>query len=60
MARAYIEEMRAEEVLFALVAHLDLRNGDKVLIFADVVRKALVAERIDFTGNDKAVCPNLN
>jgi len=60
VTRAHIEEVRTEQVLFALVADFHLRDGNKVLVLADVVRKALVAERVDFAGNDKAVGPDFN
>ena len=60
MAGAHVQEVRTEQILFALVAHAHLRDGNKVLVFADIVREALIAERIDFTGNNKAVGPNFN
>ena len=59
MARAHVEEVRAEQVLVVPVADLHLGHGDKVLVLADIVGKAFVTERVDFTCNDKAVCPNL-
>ena len=59
MAGAYVKEVRAEEVLFALVAYLHLRDGNEFLIFTDVVRETFVAKRIDFASDDKAICPNL-
>ena len=58
MPRAHVEEVRTEEVLLVPVAHLHLSHGNEVLVFADIVGKAFVAERIDFTGNNKTVCPN--
>ena len=59
MAGAHIKEVSTEQVLFTLVAHAYLRHGNKVLVFTDIVREALVAERIDFARDDKAVGPNL-
>ena len=59
VAGAHIEKVRTEQVLFALVAHTHLRNGNKILVFTDIIGETLVAERVDFAGDDKAVCPNL-
>ena len=58
MAGAHVQEVRTEQILFALVAHTHLRDGNKVLVFTDVVRETFVAERIDFARDDKAVGPN--
>ena len=58
MAGAHVQEVRTEQVLFTPVTHAHLRDGNKVLVFTDIVREALVAERIDFTRNDKAIGPN--
>ena len=58
MAGAHVQEVRTEQILFALVAHAHLRNGNKVLVFADVVRETFIAECIDFARDDKAVGPN--
>ena len=58
MARAHVQEVSPEQILFAPIANTHLRNGDKILIFADVVRETFIAERIDFARDNKAVGPN--
>ena len=58
MAGAHVQEVRTEQVLFTPVTHAHLRDGNKVLVFTDVVRETFVAERVDFARDDKAVCPN--
>ena len=58
MAGAHVQEVRTEQVLFTPVTHAHLRDGNKVLVFADIVRETFVAECIDFTRDDKAVSPN--
>ena len=58
MTGAHVKEVSTEQVLFAFVAHTHLRHGNKVLVFADIVRETFVAECIDFTRDDKAVSPN--
>lgn len=58
MPGTHVEEVGTEQVLFGSVAYLDLGNGNKVLVFANVVRKAFVTQGVDFACNDKTVCPN--
>lgn len=60
MARAHVEEVSTEQVLFGTVTDGNLGNCDKVLVFADIVRKAFVAKGVDFTRNHKIICPNFN
>ena len=59
MTGAHVKEVSTEQVLFALVAYTHLRNGNEILVFTDIIGETLVAERVDFAGDDKAVCPNL-
>lgn len=59
MTRAHIQEVCSEKVLFGTVTNLYLSHGNKILIFADIIRKAFVTKSVDFTGNNKTVCPNL-
>jgi len=54
----HVEEVRTEQVLLGAVADLHLRYGDEVLVLADIVGKAFVAEGVDFTRDNKAVGPN--
>ena len=55
---AHVQEVRTKQVLFGAVADLHLRDGDKVLVLADIVGETFVAEGVDFTRDNKAVGPN--
>jgi len=59
MSGTHVQEVSAEQVLFSAVTDLNLSHRNKVLIFADVVRKAFVTESVDFACDDKTVGPNL-
>lgn len=60
MAGAHVQEVGTEQVMFVLVAHLHLSHGNKVLVFANVVGKAFIAEGVNFTRDNKTVGPNFN
>lgn len=60
MTGTHIQKVSTEQVLFSSVADLYLGNGDKVLVFANIICKAFVTKSVDFASNDKTIGPNLN
>ena len=58
MIRADVQEVSTEQVLLISVANSHLSHRDKVLVFTDIIRQALVTQRVDFTRNDKIICPH--
>lgn len=53
-----VQEMRAEQVLLVPVANAHLSHRDEVLVFTDIVRQALVTQRVNLARNDKIICPH--
>ena len=58
MIRADVQEVSTEQVLLIPVANSHLSHRDKILVLTDIVRQALVTQRVDFARNDKIVCPH--
>ena len=58
VASAHIKEVRTEQVFFVPIANAHLSHRDKIFVFTDIIRQAFVSKRVNFTRNDKIICPH--
>ena len=60
MTRANVQKVGPKQVLLGTIANPYLSHCNKILVFADIIRKAFIAQGVDFARNDKTVCPYFN